>query len=212
MSLYEELGVSKGASQNDIKRAYRKRSQECHPDHGGNPEEFKALARAYKVLSDDDRRERYDRGEDPDDITSSPRTEEQQAQEIIAEMLAEMVAKDVDMRHRDLVDLMRKNLGKGISTFTKQAKAHREKSSRCREAIQRLSGGQEESCPIRGSLNAQVSGLDHAATQAEEQVRIGQHALQLLAAYSYRFEAKAVPTMSGIVFWPGIYDDPLSSR
>ena len=59
--LYELLGVSRDASSDEIKRAYRRRARELHPDAGGDEEAFKQITHAYEVLSDPDRRARYDR-------------------------------------------------------------------------------------------------------------------------------------------------------
>ncbi|XP_055834034.1 dnaJ protein homolog [Solanum dulcamara] len=62
---YEILGVSKNASEDEIKKAYRKAAMKNHPDKGGDPEKFKELAQAYEVLSDSQKREIYDQyGED----------------------------------------------------------------------------------------------------------------------------------------------------
>ena len=61
---YEVLGVSKDASAEDIKKAYRKTAMKYHPDRNpGNQEaeeKFKEAAEAYEVLSDSDKKSRYD--------------------------------------------------------------------------------------------------------------------------------------------------------
>ena len=57
---YKTLGVSKGATADEIKKAYRKMARENHPDAGGDEEKFKDINEAYEVLSDDKKRQLYD--------------------------------------------------------------------------------------------------------------------------------------------------------
>ena len=53
---YEILGVSKTATHDEIRKAYRKKAVKLHPDKGGSEEAFQELQQAYEVLSDDDKR------------------------------------------------------------------------------------------------------------------------------------------------------------
>lgn len=66
-NLYQILGVAKGAAEDELRSAYRKLAKQYHPD--ANPgdkaaeERFKRISGAYDILSDKDKRARYDRGE-----------------------------------------------------------------------------------------------------------------------------------------------------
>ncbi len=74
---YSTLGVSRGASEDEIKKAYRKLAKELHPDRNqDNPkaaEKFGTVTQAYDLLMDKDKRARFDRGEiDGDGNPTSP--------------------------------------------------------------------------------------------------------------------------------------------
>ncbi|HET8991790.1 MAG TPA: molecular chaperone DnaJ [Candidatus Saccharimonadales bacterium] len=57
---YEVLGVSKDASADEIKKAFRRAAVEHHPDRGGDEQKFKEINEAYEVLKDEQKRKRYD--------------------------------------------------------------------------------------------------------------------------------------------------------
>jgi len=62
--LYDILGVGRDASADDIRKAYRRLARELHPDVSGDPtaeERFKEVSGAYEILSDPEKRARYDR-------------------------------------------------------------------------------------------------------------------------------------------------------
>lgn len=57
---YEILGLQKGASEADIKKAFRKKAHQLHPDKGGDKAKFQEVNEAYQVLSDPQKKAQYD--------------------------------------------------------------------------------------------------------------------------------------------------------
>lgn len=60
MDFYTRLGIPKNASQEEIKKAYRKLASTHHPDKGGDTKTFQEIEEAYRILSDDEKRAAYD--------------------------------------------------------------------------------------------------------------------------------------------------------
>jgi len=65
MDYYSTLGLKRGASQEDIKKAYRSLAMKHHPDRGGDEKQFKQIEEAYRTLSDPQKKEMFDMGMDP---------------------------------------------------------------------------------------------------------------------------------------------------
>lgn len=60
MDYYSTLGISKNATQDEIKRAYRSLAGKHHPDRGGDTKKFQEIEEAYRILSDPKTRQEYD--------------------------------------------------------------------------------------------------------------------------------------------------------
>src|SRR3989338_10060090 len=58
---YKILGITKSASEEDVKKAYRKLAHKFHPDKGGDAGRFKEISEAYQILSSRDKRAQYDK-------------------------------------------------------------------------------------------------------------------------------------------------------
>ena len=59
MDYYDLLGVSRQASDKDLKNAFKNKAREHHPDKGGDPEKFKQINEAYQNLSDPQKRQLF---------------------------------------------------------------------------------------------------------------------------------------------------------
>ncbi len=65
MDYYSTLGINRNASQDEIKKAYRKMAMQHHPDRGGDEKKFKQISEAYEILSDPQKKQMVDMGVDP---------------------------------------------------------------------------------------------------------------------------------------------------
>jgi DnaJ-class molecular chaperone len=89
--LYKTLGLKKGATKAEIKKARKSKAQKLHPDRNKDPAAARELATinaAADTLEDDEKRRRYDQGEDP---TNRPQSREQQARHTVMQFMNEAI-------------------------------------------------------------------------------------------------------------------------
>lgn len=173
MTHYETLGVPPDATAEDIKKAYRRRSSKAHPDKGGNTELMAAVNQANDVLSDAERRQRYDETGDDD----QPETMEQRAMQSLTRFFDMVLEED-----GNLIALVRENMRIGeenamdeIKTLTRKVT----RLSRRRDKIKVKSGVNL----VHMLIDGQVATANRRIAALEDAVAVNKIAKKLLDEY-----------------------------
>lgn len=116
VDLYSTLGIDKKASKEEIRKAYRKKARAVHPDTGGSPEKFALVKRAHDILTDEERRRKYDTTGDE----SEAKVNNEQSDVVnclvfaLETVLGKIESKGADPTQYDVVNDMRIFLGDEI--------------------------------------------------------------------------------------------------
>lgn len=180
MTLYRDLGVPADADASTIRKAYRKRAQKSHPDKGGDPGAFHAIQRAYDVLCDPQRREKYDR---TGNVGEEPGLREQAMQNIAA--ILQQTIDNVDVEHTDVLSELHRHVRTGLDKAKAEIAKCKEGIAKREKTIARFKRkGNGENLmsqflehDIRGR-RTQIEGFERVLTVGEEMQRI-------LAEYEY---------------------------
>jgi hypothetical protein len=182
--LYQILGIKRSAAQSEIQKAYRRRAKTLHPDTGGSVEAFGELSTAYTVLSDSDRRERYDTTGEVAPVR--PNNLDASAIEIIAQKLGLVIHAEQDVTSMDIAALLDQAIRDDIAERKSGMSGLRramERARKLRDRVKRRAQGQD-------NMLARV--LDWHATTAkthikknEEAIRSMERALDILKDYSF---------------------------
>lgn len=184
-NLYETLGVAKDATAAAIKKAFREKAKSAHPDTGGDPKDFHALVRANDVLSDEEKRRRYDEtgaiDDQVDPIESSAAT-------IIAGFVDRFMTDD-DAKHKDMIAELKKAINadiKGGEKSIKEGKDYEVRALDIRKRVKGKTGG----ALIGKMVDAQIQQCRNAVAQIEHAILVRKRALEMIDDASYDFELK----------------------
>lgn len=182
-SLYEILGISADAYTAQIKRAYHKQSKSAHPDTGGDAEKFKEINEAYKILSDSEKRKRYDAGEKLEDLIKSGSTEQSGINGCLSMMFLHAVSSCEPSQH-DVLHKMRSELASVILQANNHILGEKKKIKKFEEVISRFTSKNKNQFFVE-LANHQIDGLQISISKAEAQKKIFEKAKQFLENFSY---------------------------
>ena len=188
IDLYQLLGIKRGASRDEIRKAYRRKAKTSHPDSGGSVQQFSALATAHEVLSDDRRREKYDTTGEIE--TAKPNNVDVSAIEVIAQKLGLVIHAEQDVTSMDIDALIRQAIREDIAS----RKSNIADQERAIKRVGRLRARARRK--IQGGDNLLLRVLDwHERTakdlikKNEDSVASMERALEILEGYSFVSEA-----------------------
>lgn len=192
MTLYETLDTIPDASPNEIKKAYKRKAKETHPDAGGTSDKFAKVSRAYLVLSDPVKRARYDETGDISENVSESYPLNLLVQFFVTIVMQHAVGQGPDPCTIDLVKLARDQFREDIlAAENEQVKVR--KQIKLWEKVAAKFSKHDKKTPdtIRLSLLGQVPRLEQQLRVMTDQIQIRKDATKLLDGYRFDFETSA---------------------
>jgi curved DNA-binding protein CbpA len=183
LDLYQVLGVHAAATSGEIKAAYWRRAKSAHPDAGGSQQEFGNVKLAHAVLSDPERRARYDRTGEVEE--PKPDNTEQGALGLIGMMLEAVLMSDPDPIECDLVGVMKMQFLTQIGEVSRKLKLTRrsiERAERMRGRFRRNKPGDNT---IERVLEWEIDVLKRSARTNEAALKQRERAIALLNDYDF---------------------------
>jgi curved DNA-binding protein CbpA len=184
IDLYRLLGLKRGASKDEVRKAYRRKAKASHPDTGGSAEAFSALTVAHEVLSDPARREKYDTTGEIEQ--KKPNNFDGSAVEVIAQKLGLLIHAEQELTGLDIGALLEQSIRDDIArrqaSMAEQARAI-ERAGKLRARVKRKTDGADNMLARVLEWHERAS-KDHIKKN-EEAVSSLERALEMLDGYLF---------------------------
>lgn len=180
-NLYDELGVPTHATLEEIKKAYRKKAQENHPDKGGDTETFQAISKAYEILSDGLKRQQYD---------ETGQTNNRDIENEVITALVSIVLQVVnnnDVRYTNIIHVAETMINAQQGHHKANKRNLETQEARYRDAASRIATTQENNL-LADALLSQADNVKGQIEGAKTTISIGEKILQILGNYDYTVE------------------------
>lgn len=189
MDLYAALGVARDATAGQIKKVFRGLAKTYHPDAGGDPEKFHAIALAYEVLKDDEKRAHYDETGEVPGARENPDAVALNIINGLVDGLTNDIVHKEGLEHDDLVALMVKNIDRQIGDMLanrKEAEKFEKKAVKIRARFKAKTGPDF----IGRMLDERIAAARKAVAQAAEQLGHLERARKMLGDAVFEVEPR----------------------
>jgi curved DNA-binding protein CbpA len=186
---YDTLGVPKDADAQAIKQAYRKKANGSHPDKGGVVEEFHAIVLAYSILSDPDKREKYDRTGQTDGATLSKEDRLwSEATKKVTQTFAEVLGQvgEINAERVDLLGEVKRCITAGIRKCNADIH-HWEKVVKHLEQVKGRLVCKNENDFLGHWLDSQVDNAKKSIELTKDFIEVCDKSMELVGQYEYDF-------------------------
>lgn len=188
-SLYEILGVSIDATPEEIRIAYKRLAMQLHPDKGGAEEVFKELKQAYEILSDAEKRIKYDLTGDVEAL-SKPSYDPHGD---IYNVLNKIITKNINnVEYIDLISTCIAEFSNMLSQIDNAIQMKTVQMTRLNAVSARLSAKNGNNL-LGSMLETQIENIKRDIFLDEDNKNKVQKAIEMLANYTYSYEP-AQPT------------------
>lgn len=198
--LYAKLGVSRGATPDEIKVAFRALARQTHPDTrpGGDAAEFQDIADAYAVLGNVDRRARYDESGDTGTVTEE--TQRAEALNVIQQMMEQVLNQVTDLVYNDVVGKMREAAAESVTKIEADIETMRQSIVRYARFANRFSVSDGGTNILRGMVDFKISGVERRITDATKALERHKAAVEILEDYSFEADPEPMPAPGSMHF------------
>lgn len=186
--LYENLGVSENATQEDIKTAYRNLAKEHHPDKPtGDKEKFQQVQLAYSILGNEDKRSRYDKT----GTTGKPNFDSV-LNGYVNSILEEVIN---STKQVDIVDFLKQVTIKNIENMDKALDDTKKKEEKIKKIIEsyKIKSSADVITPI---LNDKIKMIQMHQENIKEEKQTMQDIYDVISGYDYEYTPQFVSPSS----------------
>jgi curved DNA-binding protein CbpA len=204
-TLYEVLGAKKTDDADTIKRDYRRRARQSHPDKRPNDpkavEEFKAVAQAFEVLGNQQKRIAYDKtGQIPRD--DDPR---RIALSVLAKLVHAVLCSDLQQgrksTERNLIADLTAMLDKSIVEIEANLKKAEKSKATLEDVASRITSKNGQDIVLSSLVRAPIQEIEAGIAQAQGQLAAHKEAWSMVKQFKFRSDKKSASTSSEIVMF-----------